>query len=288
MTRARRALDHRRGVAAARARAARAGSTPSPSGWARCVRTRRGSTRAASTRRSSRAGSRSGAGRCRTDRSSSCAPAPLDEELRALAEEGVQTLLLEGGPTLARSFFARTSSTSCCVFVAPKLAGAGRVVPARDAAHAAAAARRAGRRGRAPRGVRPRPVGAAALRRTELAQPCRAAAAVRAYPDRAPWEGGGCGRLRAEREWLALRAVFTGIVRERGRVSRGRGRRRGRAPRRSRRRRPPAVDCARRLGLDRGRLPDRARRRRRARSRSTPSPRRSRARRSARSRRALR
>ena len=31
---------------------------------------------------------------------------PLEDELRALAGEGVQTLLLEGGPTLATSFFA--------------------------------------------------------------------------------------------------------------------------------------------------------------------------------------
>ena len=39
--------------------------------------------------------------------------------------EGVQSLLLEGGPTLAAAFLEAGSSTSCCVFVAPVLAGDG-------------------------------------------------------------------------------------------------------------------------------------------------------------------
>ena len=40
---------------------------------------------------------------------------PLEEELRALAAEGVQSLLLEGGPTLADGVPRRPgSSTSCC------------------------------------------------------------------------------------------------------------------------------------------------------------------------------
>ena len=38
---------------------------------------------------------------------------PLEEELRALGGEGVQSLLLEGGPTLATAFLEPTSSTSC-------------------------------------------------------------------------------------------------------------------------------------------------------------------------------
>jgi diaminohydroxyphosphoribosylaminopyrimidine deaminase/5-amino-6-(5-phosphoribosylamino)uracil reductase len=50
---------------------------------------------------------------------------PLDDELRALAQEGVQTLLLEGGPTLAASFFAAELVDKLLVFVAPTLAGEG-------------------------------------------------------------------------------------------------------------------------------------------------------------------
>jgi len=38
----------------------------------------------------------------------------LEEELHALAAEGVQSLLLEGGPTLAAAFLTATSSTNCC------------------------------------------------------------------------------------------------------------------------------------------------------------------------------
>ena len=50
---------------------------------------------------------------------------PLDEELRALAAGGVQTLLLEGGATLATSFLAADLVDKLVVFVAPKLSGAG-------------------------------------------------------------------------------------------------------------------------------------------------------------------
>jgi diaminohydroxyphosphoribosylaminopyrimidine deaminase / 5-amino-6-(5-phosphoribosylamino)uracil reductase len=50
---------------------------------------------------------------------------PLEDELRALAQEGVQTLLLEGGATLAASFFASGLIDKLLVFVAPKLAGEG-------------------------------------------------------------------------------------------------------------------------------------------------------------------
>ena len=49
----------------------------------------------------------------------------LEDELRALAVEGVQTLLLEGGPTLATSFLAADLVDKLLVFVAPRLAGAG-------------------------------------------------------------------------------------------------------------------------------------------------------------------
>jgi diaminohydroxyphosphoribosylaminopyrimidine deaminase/5-amino-6-(5-phosphoribosylamino)uracil reductase len=50
---------------------------------------------------------------------------PLAEELRALAAEGVQSLLLEGGPTLATAFFAADLVDKVLLFVAPTLVGAG-------------------------------------------------------------------------------------------------------------------------------------------------------------------
>ena len=45
--------------------------------------------------------------------------------MRALAAEGVQTLLLEGGATLASSFLAADLVDKLLVFVAPALAGDG-------------------------------------------------------------------------------------------------------------------------------------------------------------------
>ncbi len=50
---------------------------------------------------------------------------PLEQELGRLAEEGVQSLLLEGGPTLAGSFFAAGLVDKVMLFVAPKLSGEG-------------------------------------------------------------------------------------------------------------------------------------------------------------------
>ncbi len=50
---------------------------------------------------------------------------PLDEELHALAAEGVQSLLLEGGPTLATAFIASGLVDKFLLFVAPVLAGEG-------------------------------------------------------------------------------------------------------------------------------------------------------------------
>jgi diaminohydroxyphosphoribosylaminopyrimidine deaminase/5-amino-6-(5-phosphoribosylamino)uracil reductase len=49
----------------------------------------------------------------------------LEEELGRLAEEGVQSLLLEGGPTLATSFLGAALIDKLLVFVAPRLSGAG-------------------------------------------------------------------------------------------------------------------------------------------------------------------
>ena len=50
---------------------------------------------------------------------------PLAEELAALAAEGVQSLLLEGGPTIATAFLAGGLVDRLLVFVAPVLAGGG-------------------------------------------------------------------------------------------------------------------------------------------------------------------
>ena len=49
----------------------------------------------------------------------------LDEELSRLANEGVQSLLLEGGPTLATAFLAAGLVDALALFVAPTIAGAG-------------------------------------------------------------------------------------------------------------------------------------------------------------------
>lgn len=50
---------------------------------------------------------------------------PIVEELLALAREGVQSLLLEGGPTLATAFVEADLVDKLLVFVTPHLAGAG-------------------------------------------------------------------------------------------------------------------------------------------------------------------
>jgi diaminohydroxyphosphoribosylaminopyrimidine deaminase/5-amino-6-(5-phosphoribosylamino)uracil reductase len=52
-------------------------------------------------------------------------PGPLEDELAQLAAEGVQSLLLEGGPTLAASFLEADLVDKILLFVAPTLAGAG-------------------------------------------------------------------------------------------------------------------------------------------------------------------
>lgn len=50
---------------------------------------------------------------------------PLDAELRALAGEGVQSLLLEGGPTIAGSFLREGLVDKLMLFLAPRIAGTG-------------------------------------------------------------------------------------------------------------------------------------------------------------------
>lgn len=51
----------------------------------------------------------------------------LVDELRSLGEERVQSLLLEGGPTIARSFLREEFVDKLLVFVAPRIAGQGPV-----------------------------------------------------------------------------------------------------------------------------------------------------------------
>jgi diaminohydroxyphosphoribosylaminopyrimidine deaminase / 5-amino-6-(5-phosphoribosylamino)uracil reductase len=50
---------------------------------------------------------------------------PLEDELARLAEEGVQSLLLEGGPTLATAFIRADLVDKLMLFVAPRLSGSG-------------------------------------------------------------------------------------------------------------------------------------------------------------------
>lgn len=49
----------------------------------------------------------------------------LRQELEALAADGVQSLLLEGGPTLASAFLAEDLVDALLVFVAPRISGSG-------------------------------------------------------------------------------------------------------------------------------------------------------------------
>jgi len=58
---------------------------------------------------------------------------PLDEELRRLGEENVQSLLLESGPTLASSFFEAGLVDKLMLFLAPTFSGAGPRLTARVA-----------------------------------------------------------------------------------------------------------------------------------------------------------
>jgi len=50
---------------------------------------------------------------------------PLDEELRRLADENVQSLLLESGPTLASAFFEADLVDKVLFFLAPTVSGSG-------------------------------------------------------------------------------------------------------------------------------------------------------------------
>ncbi len=52
-------------------------------------------------------------------------PGPLREELERLASEGVQSLLLEGGPTIAAAFLEAELVDKLLVFTAPSISGDG-------------------------------------------------------------------------------------------------------------------------------------------------------------------
>jgi diaminohydroxyphosphoribosylaminopyrimidine deaminase/5-amino-6-(5-phosphoribosylamino)uracil reductase len=53
---------------------------------------------------------------------------PLEDELGRLGDEGVQSLLLEGGPTLATAFLESDLVDRLLVFVAPTIAGEGQAM----------------------------------------------------------------------------------------------------------------------------------------------------------------
>ncbi len=74
---------------------------------------------------SSHAGSPSDAARSLTTRISSSEPARRPTSSTALAADGVQSLLLEGGPRLAAAFLREDLIDKLLVFVAPKIAGEG-------------------------------------------------------------------------------------------------------------------------------------------------------------------
>ena len=85
----------------------------------------RGSTPATSPSPGNRAGSPSAGGRSHRAPTLELRPGPLDEELAALASEGVQSILLEGGPTLATAFLEAGLVDKLLVFIAPTLSGDG-------------------------------------------------------------------------------------------------------------------------------------------------------------------
>ena len=83
--------------------------------WGPCAGTTRGSTRARFRRR---AGSRAGW-------HSAAVLFPKTKDQTHVSVGGIQSLLLEGGPTLAAAFLERGLVDKLLVFVAPKLSGEG-------------------------------------------------------------------------------------------------------------------------------------------------------------------
>jgi diaminohydroxyphosphoribosylaminopyrimidine deaminase / 5-amino-6-(5-phosphoribosylamino)uracil reductase len=98
--------------------------TPSRSGWARCAGRTRGSPRGQPRRIAF------GRGPLPEGSELELREGPIRDELEALASEGVQSLLLEGGPTLAAAFLEQDLVDKLLVFVAPKLSGEGPTIVA--------------------------------------------------------------------------------------------------------------------------------------------------------------
>ena len=97
--------------------------TPSRSGWGRCGRTRPGSTRATSRSSASRGGSRSAGPAAGDVRARAAHRAARRRSWPRSPREGVQSLLLEGGPTLAAAFLAADLVDKVLLFVAPTALG---------------------------------------------------------------------------------------------------------------------------------------------------------------------
>ncbi len=99
--------------------------TPSPSEWARCAPTDpRLTARGADGLRQPRRLA-FGDGALPDGSELEHLAGPLEEELLRLGGEGVQSLLLEGGPTLATAFLELELVDKLLLFVAPMIAGAG-------------------------------------------------------------------------------------------------------------------------------------------------------------------
>ena len=128
----------------------------------RARRRARGSTRATSTRARQPRRLAFGRGPLPPGRSSSCAPAPLADELARARRRGRPVAPARGRPDARRRVpRGRTSSTSCSLFVAPALSGDGPRVPRRaldEPVRLTRADESGGRRGRSPRGVPSRAV----------------------------------------------------------------------------------------------------------------------------------
>ena len=106
----------------------------SPSAWARCAPTILASTRADVDAARQPRRLAFGSGPLPDGSTLELRSGPLADELAALAEEGVQSLLLEGGPTLATAFLEQGLVDKLLVFLAPTALGRRPDAPRRAAA----------------------------------------------------------------------------------------------------------------------------------------------------------
>jgi pyrimidine deaminase RibD-like protein len=98
---------------------------PWRSGWVRCARTIRGSTRVTFRSCGSRGGSRSGWGRCRRGRSSSCCPARPTRSSAAWPRKACSRSSSRAARRSRPAFLERDLIDKLLVFVAPALSGSG-------------------------------------------------------------------------------------------------------------------------------------------------------------------